>query len=133
MKDKDYFPLAEHDGGWRVSAPSDLGVDPAQLKHAINIHDHDEVFTKSYGGALVIVYKGHIIGESYVTGIDGGPQPWTASTCNDMKSSTKSIFGTAVGVFLEEFKKKITLDTLLVGNGLKDSLIPQIWSQLLTD
>ncbi len=133
MAHEDYFPLPEQDGGWRVTAPSSLGVDGSQLRHAINLHDCDEIFTKSYGGALVIVYKGHIIGESYVTGVEGGPQPWSAITCNDMKSSTKSLFGTAVGIFLDEYKERITLDTLLVGNGRKESLIPRIWDQPLTD
>ena len=50
-----------------------------------------------------------------------------------MKSSAKSVFGTAVGVFLEEFKDRVNLNTLLVGNNPKDSLIPQIRDQPLTD
>ena len=89
--------------------------------------------TTSHGGALVIVYRGHVIGESYVTGTDGGPQSWTPRTCNDMKSSTKSVFGTAVGVFLEEYRDQVNLDTYLVGTSREDSLIPQIWDQALTD
>ncbi|MEM7802584.1 MAG: serine hydrolase domain-containing protein, partial [Chloroflexota bacterium] len=133
MAYEDYFPPSEEEGGWRSTDPSTLGVDAAQLNHSVNLHDQDEIFTTSYGGALVIVYKGHIIGESYVTGVEGGPQPWSASTCNDIKSSTKSIFGTAVGVFLEEYKDRIALDSLLVGDGPKNSLIPPIWDQPLTD
>ena len=132
MADEDYFPPSEQDGGWRVGDPHALGVDVDQLNDAINYHDN-EIFTTSYGGALVIVYEGHIIGESYVTGTEGGPQPWTPRTCNDMKSSTKSVFGTAVGVFLEEYNDRVNLDTLLVGTCRGDSLIPQIWDQLLTD
>ena len=127
-----YFPPSEQDGGWRVGDPHALGVDADQLNGAINYHDKD-IVTTSYGGALVIVYKGHIIGESYVTGTEGGPQPWTSQTCNDMKSSTKSVFGTAVGVFLEEYKDRVNLDTYLVGTSRKDSLIPQIWDQAITD
>jgi CubicO group peptidase (beta-lactamase class C family) len=50
-----------------------------------------------------------------------------------VKSSTKSVFGTAVGVFLEEYKDQVDLDTLLVGTCREDSLIPQIWDQPLTD
>ena len=103
------------------------------MHDAIKYHDGEETFTKKYGGALVIVYKGYIIGESYVTGTEGGPQPWTPRTCNDMKSSAKSVFGTGVGVFLEEYKKRVNLDTLLVGTCREDSLIPQIWDQPLTD
>lgn len=89
--------------------------------------------TTSHGGALVIVYKGHVIGESYVTGTEGGPQPWTPRTCNDMKSSTKSVFGTVVGVFLQEYGDRVDLDTYLVGASREESLIPQIWDQPLTD
>jgi len=127
-----YFPPPEKDGGWRVGNPATLGVNEDGLNDAIKYHDKNSV-TTGYGGALVIVYKGYIIGESYVTGAEGGPQLWTPQTCNDMKSSTKSVFGTAVGVFLEEYKDRVNLDTYLVGKSREDSLIPQIWDQLLTD
>jgi len=127
-----YFPPSEQNGGWRVGDPSSLGVNGARLREAIRYHDENFV-TTSHGGGLVIVYKGHIIGESYTTGAEGGPQPWTASTCNDMKSSTKSVFGTAVGVFLEEHKDRVNLDTYLVGSSPENSLIPQVWDQPITD
>jgi CubicO group peptidase (beta-lactamase class C family) len=127
-----YFPPSEKDGGWRIGDHHELGVDVEKLIGAIKFHDAN-IVTTSYGGALVIIYKGHIIGESYTTGTEGGPQPWTAETCNDMKSSTKSVFGTAVGVFLGEFKDRVNLDTYLVGSSREDSLIPQIWDQPLTD
>jgi CubicO group peptidase (beta-lactamase class C family) len=132
MADEDYFPPSEQGGGWRAGGPHALGVDAEKLDDAIRYHDN-AVLTTSHGGALVIVHKGHIIGESYTTGTDGGPQPWTKHTCNDIKSSTKSVFGTAVGVFLEEYKDKVNLDTLLVGTSREDSLIPQIWDQPITD
>ena len=127
-----YFPPSEQDGGWRIGDPRVLGVDVGQLAGAINYHD-SAAFTKRYGGALVIVYKGHVIGESYVTGAEGGPQPWMRRTCNSLASSTKSVFGTAVGVFLEEYKDRVNLDTYLVGQSRDDSLIPQIWDQPITD
>ncbi len=132
MAGEEHFPAPEQDGGWRVGDPYALGVDASQLNDATKYHDN-EVFIKTFGGALVVVYKGCIVGESYVTGTEGGPQPWTQHTCNDMKSSTKSVFGTAVGVFLEEHKDRVNLDTLLVGTCREDSLIPQIWDQPLTD
>lgn len=133
MPSKDmYVPPPEKDGGWRVGKPQALEVDEGRLKDAIEFHDTHSV-TTGHGGALVIVYKGYIIGESYVTGTEGGPQPWSPQTCNDMKSSTKSVFGTAVGVFLEEYKDRVNLDTLLVGSSRDSSLIPQIWDQPLTD
>ena len=127
-----YFPPSEQNGGWRIGDPRPLGVDVGQLSGAIGYHD-SAAFTKSYGGALVIVYKGHVIGESYVTGAEGGPQPWTRRTCNSLASSTKSVFGTAVGVFLGEYKDRVNLDTYLVGQSRDDSLIPQIWDQPITD
>lgn len=132
VRPQTYFPPPESDGGWRISDPTSVGVDSRLLNDAITYHDGNHV-TTSYGGALVIVYRGNIIGESYVTGTDGGPQPWTARTCNDMKSSTKSVFGTAVGVFLDEYAEKVGLDSYLVGSSREDSLIPQIWEQPLTD
>jgi len=132
MTDEDYFPPPEQDGGWRVGAPHALGVDSGRLHDVINYHDN-AVFSRTHGGALVVIYKGYVIGESYVTGTAGGPQPWTPQTCNDVKSSTKSVFGTAVGVFLEEYRDQVNLDTLLVGACPEDSLIPQIWDQPLTD
>jgi len=132
LKDVDYFPPPELKGGWRIGDPQALGVDVDKLNTAIKYHD-DEVFTRSLGGALVIIYKGHIIGESYVTGSEGGPQPWTKQSCNDVKSSTKSVFGTAMGVFLDTYKKTVNLDTLLVGKTRETSLIPQIWDQPITD
>jgi CubicO group peptidase (beta-lactamase class C family) len=107
-------------------------VNVDKLNDAIKFHD-SSVFTTSHGGALVIVYKGHIIGESYVTGTEGGPQPWTPRTCNAVASSTKSVFGTAVGVFLEEYKNRVNLESYLVGESRDDSLIPQIWDQPITD
>ena len=127
-----YFPPPERDGGWRVAHPSDVGVDAALLRDAILYHDRN-IMTASYGGAVVIVHKGHVIGESYTTGSVGGPQPWTAQSCNDMKSSTKSVFGTAVGVFLDEYKDRVDLETYLVGSSADDSLIPQLWDQPITD
>lgn len=127
-----YFPPSEAEGGWRLGRPSELGVDATKLRDAVRYHDENHV-TTSYGGALVIIYKGHVIGESYTTGIEGGPQPWTALTCNDMKSSTKSVFGTAVGVFLDEYGDRVNLDTYLVGGSRDESLLPQIWEQPITD
>ncbi len=132
MVDEVYFPPSEQDEGWRVGDPRALGVDAGKLEDAISYHDNS-VLTTSHGGALVIVYKGHIIGESYTTGTEGGPQPWTEHSCNDVKSSTKSVFGTAVGVFLDEYRNRVNLDTLLVGTSQEDSLIPQIWDQPITD
>jgi len=129
---EEYFPPSEEDGGWRVGDPTALGVDGDQLNAALDFHDNS-VLTASHGGALIVVFKGHIIGERYVTGTEGGPQPWTPSTCNAVASSTKSVFGTAVGAFLEEYKDRVTLDSYLVGESREDSLIPQIWDQPITD
>jgi CubicO group peptidase (beta-lactamase class C family) len=133
MNEEKYFPPSEQKGGWRVGDPQKLGINCLLLKRAIEYHNNNEFFTKKYGGAIVIIHKGYLIGESYITGEDGGPQPWTKNTCNDMKSSTKSVFGTAVGVFLKEYKDQINLDTLLVGKNREDSLIPQIWDQPISD
>ena len=132
MASDDYFPSPERVEGWRSANPSNLGVNPKRLNQAIKYHDNEDP-TTSYGGSLVIVYKGHIIAETYVTGIRGGPQPWKKQTCNDIKSSTKSIFGTSAGVFLHEYKDRVNLDTLLVGANRENSLIPQIWDQPITD
>ena len=132
MADRDYFPPPEEDGGWRVTDPKSLGVDTDKLSEAFRYHANS-VFTSTHGGALLVVYKGHIVGESYVTGTEGGPQPFTKNTCIDVKSSTKSVFGTAVGVFLDEYKDKVTLDSYLVGSSREKSLIPQIWDQPITD
>ncbi len=129
---EEIYPAPEHRGGWQAVDPVDLGVDPALLSEAVRFHDTADA-TASYGGALLIVHRGLVIAESYVTGSEGGPQPWTAETCNDMKSSTKSVFGTAVGVFLDEYRDRVDLDTLLVGTGREESLIPQIWDQPITD
>ena len=126
------FPRPEEDGGWAVAAPTDLDVDPSLVAQAMAYHD-GHVMTTSYGGALVVVYRGRLIGESYTTGTEGGPQPWTAGTCNDMKSSTKSVFGTAAGVFLHEYADQVGLDSYLVGSSRQESLVPQIWDQPLTD
>lgn len=127
-----YFPPPETEGGWRVAAPSDVGVDASLLRDALDFHDAN-VMTTSYGGALLVVHRGHVIAESYTTGEEGGPRRWTAATCNDMKSSTKSVFGTAVGVFLDEYRDRVDLDTYLVGSSHAESLIPQIWEQAITD
>ncbi|MEM7113852.1 MAG: serine hydrolase domain-containing protein [Chloroflexota bacterium] len=132
----DYFPPSELEGGWRTADEMQrrqLGVDESRLRAAIAYHEQDAVFTQRYGGALIIVYKGFVIGESYVTGTVGGPQPWTAQTCNDMKSSTKSVFGTAVSRFLHDYQDQVSLDSLLVGTSPDNSLIPQIWERPLTD
>lgn len=133
MDKERYYPVPEVEGGWRTKRPEELGVEPVLLDKAFEFHDSNEIFTRRYGGSLLVVYKGYIIGESYVTGSIGGPQPWTRTTCNDMKSSTKSVFGTAVGVFLEEYKQNVDLETPLVGKSQDDSLIPQIWNKPLTD
>jgi len=125
----DYFPPPEAEGGWRVAAPATLGVDPVKLSEATAYFSTHTQFTRDLGGALLIVYKGHLIHEEYVTGSQGGPQPWTARTCNDIKSSTKSVFGTAAGVFLEEFKDKVNLETLLIGSSREGSLTGQAASR----
>ncbi|MDP6457752.1 MAG: serine hydrolase [Candidatus Bathyarchaeota archaeon] len=132
MFDENYYPPPQTEGGWRVGDPEALGVDVEKLKVAVTFHNNAK-FTQTHGGALVIIYKGHLISESYVGGTEGGPRPWTPSMCNDMKSSAKSVFGTAVGVFLDEYKNLVTLDSDLVGKSREDSLIPQIWDQPLTD
>ncbi|MBT5187252.1 MAG: beta-lactamase family protein, partial [Kordiimonadaceae bacterium] len=128
-----YFPPPEAQGGWRKYDANGLsGIDTDKLTEAIHFHDNSPVST-SRGAALLIIHKGKLIGESYVTGKEGGPDNWTAKTCNDMKSSTKSVFGTGVGVFLDQYKKQVNLETLLVGNDKESSLIPQIWDQPITD
>jgi CubicO group peptidase (beta-lactamase class C family) len=129
---EEYYPPTEANGGWRKAIPSSLDVDEEKLKEAFEYHDKSP-YTTGMGGALLVIYKGHVIGESYITGKNGGPQPWKPTSCNDVKSSTKSVFGTAVGVFLDEFKDKMTLDTLLVGECEEESLIPYIWRQKITD
>ena len=118
--------------GWRKGDARTLGMNPDRLREAVQYHD-ESIVTTSHGGALVIIYKGHLVSETYITGTEGGPQPWTESTCNDMKSSTKSVFGTAVGVFLDQYRSKVTLESPLVGTSAKESLIPQIWDQPITD
>jgi CubicO group peptidase (beta-lactamase class C family) len=128
----EYFPPPEIEGGWRVSDPNSRGVSESKLQNAVNFHN-SEYCTTSYGGALIVIYKGYIIAESYIIGSEGGPKQWTKDTCNDVKSSTKSVFGTAVGVFLDEYKSKINLESYLVGSGPEGSLIPQIWDQPITD
>jgi CubicO group peptidase (beta-lactamase class C family) len=126
------YPRPEGEGGWQVADSGDLGVNPGKLREAVEFHDHASA-TVTHGGAILVVRGGSVIAESYVTGVEGGPRNWTAETCNDMKSSTKSVFGTAVGVFLEEYRDEVTLDTPLVGTSRADSLIPQIWDQPITD
>ncbi|OGD55616.1 hypothetical protein A3K81_03375 [Candidatus Bathyarchaeota archaeon RBG_13_60_20] len=132
MVDDGYYPPPERDGGWRIGDPRALGLDAGRLREAVEYHDRS-VFSRTHGGALVVVYRGRMVAESYVTGVEGGPQPWTRATCNDVKSSTKSVFGTAVGAFLEEYKDQVSLETPLTGASREDSLIPQIWGQPLTD
>lgn len=128
-----YFPPPENHGGWRSYDPAALSdIDEGKLAEAINYHDTAEVST-SRGAAIVVIHKGRLIAESYVTGSDGGPKNWTATTCNDMKSSTKSVYGTGAGVFLDEFKDKVSLESDLVGQSRETSLIPQIWDQPITD
>ena len=128
----EYYPPPETKGGWRETDPAKLGVNKRKLDEAIQYHDQAEP-TTSHGGALIIIHKGHLIAESYTTGKLGGPQPWKRTSCNDVKSSTKSVFGTAVGVFLDEYKDRVSLDSLLVGDDPESSLIPQIWDQPITD
>lgn len=128
-----YFPPPEDQGGWRKYNPESIPeINTEKLAAAIKFHDQSPVST-SRGAALLIIHKGRLIGESYVTGNEGGPENWTASTCNDMKSSTKSVFGTGVGVFLDEYKDRVNLETDLVGQDKESSLIPQIWDQPITD
>ena len=127
-----YVPPPEAEGGWRRADAGDLGIDPVRLAEAVSYHDTREA-SMSHGAALLIVHQGHVVSETYVTGREGGPEQWTATTCNDMKSSTKSVFGTAVGVFLDEFSDRVQLDTSLVGTSRENSLIPQIWDRELTD
>ncbi len=128
----EYYPPPETEGGWRKTDPAKIGVNTSKLEEATQYHDRAE-YTTSHGGALVIIHQGYLIAESYTTGTLGGPRPWTRYSCNDVKSSTKSVFGTAVGVFLDEYRDRVSLDTGLVGDGPEDSLIPQIWDQPLTD
>jgi len=131
--DENYFPAAEADTGWRRAAPRELGLDAALLADAISFHDEHEAATAQNGGALIVVYQGHVVAETYVTGRVAGPQPWTPETCNDIKSATKSVFGTAAGLWLDEYRERVDLDTPLVGSDRSSSLIPQIWDQPLTD
>jgi CubicO group peptidase (beta-lactamase class C family) len=127
-----FYPPPEKEGGWHVADPKKHGVNASKLAEAVTYHDKADC-TTSHGAALIVIHEGEIIAESYVTGTVGGPQPWTRESCNDVKSSTKSVFGTGVGVFLDEYKDRVNLDTLLVGGSREDSLIPQIWDQPLTD
>ena len=133
MTDQMAFPPSDEDGGWQKEDPRHMGIDTQRLEDAVRYHENHPDLTKTYGGALVVIYRGNIVAETYTTGSRGGPQPWSAATCNDMCSSTKSVFGTAVGVFLEEFKGRISLETELVGKSRETSLLPQIWDQPLTD
>lgn len=128
----EFYPPPEKEGGWRVADPKKHGLNASKLAEAVNYHDKADC-TTSHGGALIVIHGGEIIAESYVTGSVGGPQPWTCESCNDVKSSTKSVFGTGVGVFLDAYRDRVNLDTLLVGTSREESLIPPIWDQPLTD
>ena len=128
-----YFPPPEVDGGWKSYDPNDIDeVDAEKLSDAVQYHDNSPVST-SHGAAIIVIHKGRLIAESYVTGTEGGPANWTATTCNDMKSSTKSVFGTGAGVFLDEYKDQVNLESYVVGDKRENSLIPQIWDQSITD
>jgi len=89
--DVDYTPPPEAEGGWRVTEPSKLNVDAEQLKQAVSYHN-GHTATRSYGGALVIVHKGHVIAENYVTGEKaalsrGAETPATTSSRPQSQSS----------------------------------------------
>ena len=126
------FPPPETKEGWRTADPKTHGVNQSKLAEAVRYHNQADC-TTSHGGALIVIHSGEIIVENYVTGTVGGPQPWTRETCNDVKSSTKSVFGTGVGVFLDEYRDRVNLESLLVGTSPEESLIPQIWDQAITD
>jgi hypothetical protein len=73
-----YFPPPENQGGWRsYDAKSLPDINTEKLAEAIRFHDQSPVST-SRGAALIIIHKGRLIGESYVTGKEGGPKNWTA-------------------------------------------------------
>ena len=64
----DYFPPPEGEGGWRTERPVALGIDADRLLRAVDAHNTDAVLTGNDGGALLVVYRGHVVAESYVTG-----------------------------------------------------------------
>jgi len=68
-----YFPPPEDQGGWRKYDPESIPeINTEKLAAAISFHDQSPVST-SRGAALLIIHKGRLISESYVTGNEGGP------------------------------------------------------------
>ncbi|HRW30066.1 MAG TPA: hypothetical protein P5227_08735, partial [Emcibacteraceae bacterium] len=63
-----YFPPPEDQGGWRRVNPRDVpGINAGKLENAVSFHNQSPV-SVSRGAALLIIHKGVVIAESYVTG-----------------------------------------------------------------
>ena len=115
----DYFPPPEEQGGWRTLLPSDLepdesqkarirevgGVDWDRLKAA---WDHN--VTGPGGTGLLVIRRGHVVGEWYKDG--------DRTKAFNIYSSSKSYTSTAFGLILSDFGnpplpdgKSLSLDT----------------------
>jgi CubicO group peptidase (beta-lactamase class C family) len=113
----DYFPPPESKGGWRSLLPAKgepdaaakakiketAGVDWDKLKAAWDLHESIDGST-----GLIVIRKGHIVGEWYKDG--------NAEKDFNIYSSSKAYTSVAYGLLLADSeagktKKKITLDT----------------------
>ena len=114
-----YFPSTEEKGGWRSLLPESGEPDAAQkakIRETAGI-DWDKLqeawkhnVTAEGGTGLVVIRKGHVVGEWY----RGGER----TTAYNIYSSSKAYTSTAFGLILDDFGnkplpdgKKLTLDT----------------------
>jgi CubicO group peptidase (beta-lactamase class C family) len=89
--ERDYWPTAD----WRTAAPQAHGVDPAALAHL----DKQVAETFTEVRSVLIVRHGYLVHERYWHGLD-------ATDGHDVRSVTKSVVGTLIGIAVAEGKIK---------------------------
>jgi CubicO group peptidase (beta-lactamase class C family) len=92
---------AQIQDGWRTAAPADVGMDPARLEEltrALHRGEHGNVHAMLIEKDGRLVYEEYFSGEDEAWGADLGKVTFGRSSLHDLRSVTKTVVSTLVGI-----------------------------------
>jgi CubicO group peptidase (beta-lactamase class C family) len=87
--------------GWRTASPAEVGMDPARLEEltrSLRRGEHGNVHAVLIEKDGRLVYEGYFTGRDEAWGADLGEVTFGRSSLHDLRSATKSVVSTLVGI-----------------------------------
>lgn len=95
---------AQIQDGWRTAAPEEVGFDPArvnELTKSLRNGEHGNVHALLIEKDGLLVYEEYFTGEDEAWGANLGTVTFGRSSLHDLRSVTKSVISTLIGIAIE--------------------------------